>query len=177
MAFVALIFTTRNLLIILNIYLYLSSFSRGLSHSTPAHLNCKTLHVSHVLPNPHSNQYSRLNISRRSAFAKPLLSDMKLFRGLHVAMNFSISIILISLSNDTATNPGPANKNDCNPKGSFTMFYQNIRSLKSTYWDNLSNSICFHDVVMTNQFDIIALSEMCLDSSVVLHWIAVRRPT
>ena len=68
MAFVALIFTPRNLLIILNIYLYLSSFSKDLSHFTPADLNCKTLHVSQLLPNPHSNQYSRLNISRRSAF-------------------------------------------------------------------------------------------------------------
>ena len=169
MAFVALIFTTRNLLIILNIYLYLSSFSRDLSHSTPADLNCKTLHVSHLLSNPHIN--SRLNISRRSAFTKSLSSDMKLFRGLHVAMNFSISVILISLSNDIATNPGRANKNDCNPKGSFTIFYQNVRSLKSTYWDNSSNSkesklSCFHDVVMTNQFDVIALSETWLDSSV-----------
>ena len=54
------------------------------------------------------------------------------------------------------------------------MFYQNVRSLKSIYWDNLSNTkesklSCFHDLFMTNQFDIIAITETWLHSSISNH--------
>jgi exonuclease III len=54
------------------------------------------------------------------------------------------------------------------------MLYQNVRSLKSTYWDSSSNTkesklSCFHDVVMANQFDIIALTETWLDSWILNH--------
>jgi exonuclease III len=55
------------------------------------------------------------------------------------------------------------------------MFYQNVRSLKSTYWDNSCNSKesklnCFHDIVTTNQFDVIALTETWLDSSISVQF-------
>ena len=161
MAFVALIFTPRNLLIILNIYLCLSSFSRDLSHSTPADLNCKTLHVSQLLSNPHSNQYSRLNISRRSAFTKPLSSDMKLFRGLHVAMNFSISIILISLSNDIATNPGPNNNQYLHCLSFNAQSIRSTRKLQDgTYASNLRS---FEDLVYAEELDLILVTETWLN--------------
>ena len=41
-------------------------------------------------------------------------------------------LLCILLAGDIATNPGPTN---C-VNGTLTMFYQNVRSLKSTYWDN-----------------------------------------
>ncbi len=73
-------------------------------------------------------------------------------------------ILCILLAGDIATNPGPVNTNFNNSDATFSMFYQNVRSLKSTYWDSSSNTkesklSCFHDVVMANQFDIIALTE------------------
>ena len=105
MAFVALTLSPRNLLVILHIFVYLSSFTRDLSHSTPAYLNCETLYVSQLLANPNMNEYSHSRINRRSTSTKPLSSDMKLTRGLHIAMNFSISLILISLSNDISLIP------------------------------------------------------------------------
>ena len=152
-----------NLLIILNIYLYLSSFSRDLSHSTPTDLNCKTLHVSHLLSNPHSNQYSRLNISRRSAFTKPLSSDMKLFRGLQVAMNFSISIILISLSNDIATNPGP-NNNQYLHCLSFNA--QSIRSTRKLQDGTCASNLrSFQDLVYAEELDLVLVTETWLNAN------------
>jgi hypothetical protein len=107
MVFVALTLSPRNLLVILHIFVYLSSFIE----------TCPTLHqristvklcmVSQLLANPNMNKYSHSRIDRGSTSTKPLSSDMKLTRGLHIAMNFSISLILISLSNDISTNPGP----------------------------------------------------------------------
>ena len=83
-------------------------------------------------------------------------------------------ILCILLAGDIAINPGPVNTNFNNSDGTFSMFYQNVRSLKSTYWDNSSNTkesklSCFHDVVMANQFDIIALTETWLDSWILNH--------
>ena len=79
-------------------------------------------------------------------------------------------LLCILLAGDIATNPGPTNCGN----GTLNMFYQNVRSLKSTYWDNSCNLkesklSCFHDIVTTNQFDVIALTETWLDSSISNH--------
>lgn len=67
-------------------------------------------------------------------------------------------------------NPGPANSSnhettrtvrEQNISSHLTCFYQNVRSLKS----NGKNS-CFQDTVLANQFDIIALTETWLNSSI-----------
>ena len=80
-------------------------------------------------------------------------------------------LLFILLSGDIATNPGPATRisNLCRP---FSVFYQNVRSLKSTYYsrNTKENKLSsFHDIVSTNQFDVIALTETWLDSSVSNH--------
>ena len=82
-------------------------------------------------------------------------------------------LLFILLSGDVATNPGPVtrNSNICRP---FSVFYQNVRSLKSTFWEQSHNSkdnklSFFHDIVSTNQFEVIALTETWLDSSVSNH--------
>ena len=54
------------------------------------------------------------------------------------------------------------------------MFYQNVRSLQSTYWDYSCNFkenklSCFHDIISANQFDVIALMETWLDNSISNH--------
>ena len=178
MAFVALTLSPRNVLVILHIFVYLSS----LSHSTPAYLNCETLYVSQLLANPNMNEYSHSRINRRSTSTKPLSSDMKLTRGLHIAMNFSISLILISLSNDISTNPGP----DCsistsspnvrgltNPRSrsSFNVLYQNVRSLKANHRNPTTNCVVnklsyLHVIVYGNSVDVIALVETWLTVNV-----------
>ena len=77
------------------------------------------------------------------------------------------------MSGDVATNPGPVTRNNniCRP---FSIFYQNVRSLNSTFWEQSHNSkdnklSCFHVIVSTNQLDVIALTETWLDSSVSYH--------
>ena len=72
-------------------------------------------------------------------------------------------LLFILLSDDVATNAGPVtqNSNICRP---FSVFYQNVRSLKATFWEQSHNSkdnklSCFHNIVLTNQFDVIALKE------------------
>jgi hypothetical protein len=96
-------------------------------------------------------------------------------------MDFNINnkkshvLLCILLSGDIATNPGPTNlPSSSNLCRSFSVFYQNVRSIKSTYWDNTCNSkerklSCFHDIVLANQFDVIALTEIWLDSSISNH--------
>jgi hypothetical protein len=81
------------------------------------------------------------------------------------------SSTLLLLSGDIATNPGPATRisNLCRP---FGVFYQNVRSLKSTYYllNTKENKLSsFHNIVSTNQFDVIALTETWLDSSISNH--------
>ena len=107
---------------------------------------------------------------------------MKLTRGFHIAMNFSISLILISLSNDISTNPGP----DCsistsspnvrglaNPRSrsSFNVLYQNVRSLKANHRNPTTNFVVnklsyLHDTVYGNSVDVIALVETWLTVNV-----------
>ena len=81
-------------------------------------------------------------------------------------------LLYILLSDNVATNPGPVtqNNNICRP---FSVFCQNVRSLKSTYWEERQNSkdnkpSWFHDIVSTNQFDVIALTETWLDNHELL---------
>ena len=109
MAFIVSAFTPCNSLIILHVYLYLSSF------------NHKTLYVTQLLSNPMS-KYSHSYITRHPTSTKPLLSNTKLIRGFRIAMNFSISMVLIFLSDDISTNPGP----NC----SFSIPPRNVRGLK-----------------------------------------------
>ena len=90
MAFAVLILTSRNLLVILNIYLYLSSLSRDASHAAPASLGYRTLYASQLMSNPSMKEYSHLHNPRH----KPLSSNLTLIRGIHIAMNFSISLTL-----------------------------------------------------------------------------------
>ncbi len=95
--------------LVLNIYLCLSSLSKDASHATPESLGYRTLYASQLMSNPSMKEYSHLHNPRRPTGHKPLSSSLKLIRGLHIAMNFSISLTLISISNDvsTRTNPGP----------------------------------------------------------------------
>ena len=65
MAFAVLILTSRNLLVILNIYLYLSSLSRDASHATPESLGYITLYASQLMSNPSMKEYSHLHNPRR----------------------------------------------------------------------------------------------------------------
>ena len=68
---------------------------------------------------------SKLDNPRRSTSPKPLSPGLKLLHGLNIAMNFSISVVLISLSNDVATNPGPV----C----SFALPPPNVHGLKISH--------------------------------------------
>ena len=59
---------------------------------------------------PNMTEYYHLHNPKRDAssdYLSPVSPSRKLIRGLHIAMNFSISMILISLSNDIESNPGP----------------------------------------------------------------------
>ena len=108
MAFAVLIFTPRNLLVILHLYLNLSYLSRDLmTVTTPEACNYESLYVSQLLSTPNMTEYSHLHNPRRShatsTYLSPVSPSKKLMRGLHIAMNFSFSMILISLSNDIAT--------------------------------------------------------------------------
>ena len=129
MAFVVSIFTPRNLLVILNLYLYLSYLCRDFMNvSTPDDHNYKTLYVSQLLSTPNMTEYYHLHNPKRDAssdYLSPVSPSRKLIRGLHIAMNFSISMILISLSNDIESNPGPI----CN----FSIPPPNVRGLKISH--------------------------------------------
>ena len=102
MAFVVSIFTPRNLLVILNLYLYLSYLCRDFMNvSTPDDHNYKTLYVSQLLSTPNMTEYYHLHNPKRDAssdYLSPVSPSRKLIRGLHIAMNFSISMILIYIS-------------------------------------------------------------------------------
>ena len=68
---------------------------------------------------------------------------------------------------------GPSKSNKTNTIQSLTFVLQNIRSLKSVQIDS-SNSrenklSCFKDIVFANHFDVIALTETWLHSSVADH--------
>ena len=70
-------------------------------------------------------------------------------------------------------NPGPSKSNKTNTIQSLTFVLQNVRSLKSVQIDS-SNSrenklSCFKDIVFAHQFDVIALTETWLHSSVADH--------
>ena len=119
MAFAALIFTPHNLLVILHIYLYLSTLNRDVLHRTPESLNYKTL------SDPRIKEFPNLHNPCHCTSPKPLSPSLKLLRGLNIAMNFSISMVLISLSNDVATNLGPI----C----SFALPPPNVQGLKISH--------------------------------------------
>ena len=159
MAFIVSAFTPRNSLIILHIYLYLSSFSRKVSRSPPADLNHKTLYVSQLLSNPMSNSHSY--ITRHPTSTKPLLSNTKLIRGFRIAMNFSISMILIFLSNDISTNPGP----NC----SFSIPPPNVRGLKISQLNTrsiLPKIDSLRLLMKDNPYDVFSVSETWLKPSI-----------
>ena len=74
-------------------------------------------------------------------------------------------------------NPGPSNgskSSSITPSKqheSLTFIMQNVRSLKSFQLDNLTNCrenklSCFQDIVLLNQFDVIALTETWLNNSI-----------
>ena len=74
-------------------------------------------------------------------------------------------------------NPGPSNGSKSSPitpskqHESLTFIMQNVRSLKSFQLDNLTNCrenklSCFQDIVLLNQFDVIALTETWLNNSI-----------
>ena len=160
MAFIVSAFTPRNSLIILHIYLYLSSFSRKVSRSPPADLNHKTLYVSQLLSNPMS-KYSHSYITRHPTSTKPLLSNTKLIRGFRIAMNFSISMILIFLSNDISTNPGP----NC----SFSIPPPNVRGLKISQLNTrsiLPKIDSLRLLMKDNPYDVFSVSETWLKPSI-----------
>ena len=102
--------------------------------TTPEACNYESLYVSQLLSTPNMTEYSHLHNPRRSHATSTCLSPVspskKLMRGLHIAMNFSISMILISLSNDIATNPGPT----CN----FSIPPPNVRGLKISHLNTRS---------------------------------------
>ncbi len=111
-------------------------------------------------------------ISTRDVIQRKFYTPTKRYHLMEFKINRKNSHLLlyILLSGDVAMNPGPVTRNT-NIYQPFSVFYQNVRSLKSTYWDQLYNSkesklSCFHDIASTNQFDIIALTETWLDSSV-----------
>ena len=149
MAFAVLILTSRNLLVILNIYLYLSSLSRDASHAAPASLGYRTLYASQLMSNLHNPRH------------KPLSSNLTLIRGIHIAMNFSISLTLISLSNDISTNPGPVRN--------FSIPKLNVCGLKISHLNTRSilPKIDSHRLlVKDNLFDVFAGSETWLKPSI-----------
>ena len=144
MAFIVSAFTPRNSLIILHIYLYLSSFSRKVSRSPPADLNHKTLYVSQLLSNPKS-KYSHSYITRHPTST----------------MNFSISMILIFLSNDISTNPGP----NC----SFSIPPPNVRRLKISQLNTrsiLPKIDSLRLLMKDNPYDVFSVSETWLKPSI-----------
>ena len=101
--------------------------------STPDNHNYKTLYVSQLLSTPNMTEYYHLHNPKRDASSDYLSSvspSRKLIRGLHIAMNFSISMILISLSNDIESNPGPI----CN----FSIPPPNVRGLKISHLNTRS---------------------------------------
>lgn len=120
-----------------------------------------------ILSNVHAR---RLTVSQR-----PLPHSAKFILGCRFFVHGCVSIILVSLSGDVESNPGPTdNINSRKSNESLTFVYQNVRSLKSTYLDNSNNCkenklSCFHDIVMTNHFDVIALTETWLDNSISNH--------
>ena len=82
---------------------------------------------------PNMTEYYHLHNPKRDAssdYLSPVSPSRKLIRGLHIAMNFSISMILISLSNDIESNPGPI----CN----FSIPPPNVRGLKISYLNTRS---------------------------------------
>jgi hypothetical protein len=113
-------------------------------------------------------------ISSRDVIQRKFYMPTKRYHLVEFKINRKNSHLLlyILLSGDIATNPGPANRNCksnlCRP---LNVFYQNVRSLESTYWDYSCNSkenklSCCHDIISVNQFDVIALTETWLDNSI-----------
>ena len=163
-----LILTSRNLLVILNIYLCLSSLSKDASHATPESLGYRTLYASQLMSNPSMKEYSHLHNPRRPTGHKPLSSSLKLIRGLHIAMNFSISLTLISLSNDVSTNPGPVRN--------FSIPKLNVRGLKISHLNTrsiLPKIDTLRLLVKDNPFDVFSSSETWLKPSILDSEVAI----
>ena len=162
MAFVVSTFTPHNLLVILKLYLYLSYLCRDFMNvSTPDNRNYKTLCVSQLLFTPNMTEYYHLHNPKRDAssdYLSPVSPSRKLICGLHIAMNFSISMILISLSNDIESNPAPI----CN----FSIPPPNVRGLKISHLNTrsiLPNKIDTLRLEMKDRsFDIFSASETWL---------------
>ncbi|CAB4028489.1 Hypothetical predicted protein [Paramuricea clavata] len=147
--------------------------------TTPEACNYESLYVSQLLSTPNMTEYSHLHNHRRSHATSTCLSPVspskKLMRGLHIAMNFSISMILISLSNDIATNPGPTYN--------FSIPPPNVRGLKITRL-NTGSILPKIDVLRLEMkdkpFDIFSASETWLkpdisDSEVALPGYSIIR--
>ena len=165
MAFAALILTSRYLLAVIGYieytYLYLSSLSRDASHATPKSLGYRTLYASQLMSDPSMKEYSHLRNPHHSTKHKPLSANLKLIRGLHIAMNFSISLTLISLSNDVSPNPVFV----CN----FSIPQLNVRGLKISHLNTrsiLPKLDSLRLLVKDNPFDIFSTSETWLKPSI-----------
>ena len=107
---------------------------------------------------------SKLANPRRSTPLKPLSPCLKLLHGLNIAMNFSISMVLISLSNDSndvATNPGPV----C----SFALPPPNVHGLKISHLNiqSISPKIdSIRSLMKDKPFNIFSTSETWLKPSI-----------
>jgi hypothetical protein len=83
----------------LYVHALLSYLSRDLmTVTTPEACNYESLYVSQLLSTPNMTEYSHLHNPRRShatsTYLSPVSPSKKLMCGLHIAMNFSISMIL-----------------------------------------------------------------------------------
>ena len=146
-----------NLVNILYIYLIFGGIT--IKNNTRKHTegNLAIIFISKELASQ-KPQYNK-NLRRSTVKRKYLTTSTKLLIGMRIFINFSLVAILIRLSGDVETNPGPFNfeVKECRTRG-LKVCHLNMRSLLPKI-----DSLCLF--VSKNPFDVIALSETWLKPS------------
>ena len=146
-----------NLVNILYIYLIFGGIT--IKNNTRKHTegNLAIIFISKELASQ-KPQYNE-NLRRSMVKRKYLTTSTKLLIGMRIFINFSLVAILIRLSGDVETNPGPFNfeVKECRTRG-LKVCHLNMRSL-------LPKIDSLRLFVSKNPFDVIALSETWLKPS------------